>query len=226
MPCNSNTSQISKPPHLESPAPQPNSPFPWAHPDNQNTDCRDNNTRESKPQGCWDFLQNATNTTSHGFMQTATKPSAFLLSTKGLEMCTEILGSESGSSIDPSLDICSQHSSKIKPRKTKHTTSFPPPLTSIASGYGVKVQAHRGGGRLLISVVASSSSACRIFLKSEREHGRLRVFLHKDYYYRRSDHQLPENIKENGRKLRRNFKCGDESGNKNLTSLPLCVAFT
>ncbi|KAG6429148.1 hypothetical protein SASPL_107189 [Salvia splendens] len=207
----SRTSQISK--------------FSWAHPDNQSTGCPDSNMSSTKAIGCWDFLQNAKNTTTHGFKQTASNPSIFLLSNKGLDMCTEILGSESGSYIDPSFDICSdntqerQYSSNIKPReigkKTKQSSSFPPPLTSITS---VKVEAQRGGGRLVITVLASSS-ACSV----ERENGRLRVFLHKDYYYIRSDQR---SIKQSGRKIRRNYKCGDESGNKSLTSLPLCVAFT
>ncbi|XP_047961544.1 protein FANTASTIC FOUR 4-like [Salvia hispanica] len=220
----SRTSQISK--SWSKPDPEPYSTFSWAHPDNQNTGCPDSSMSSTKATGCWDFLQNGKNTTTtHGLKQTATNPSIFLLSTKGLDMCTEILGSESGSCIDPSFDICSdntqerQYSSNIKPReigkKTKQTSSFPPPLTSITS---VKVEAQRGGGRLVITILASSS-ACSV----ERENGRLRVFLHKDYYYIRSDQR---NNKESGRKIRRNYKCGDESGNKSLTSLPLCVAFT
>ncbi|KAL1550195.1 protein FANTASTIC FOUR 4-like [Salvia divinorum] len=217
MSSNSRTSQISK----SRWEPEPYSPFSWAHPDNQSTGCPDSNMSGTKATGCWDFLQKAKNTTTHGFKQTATQPSIFLLSTKGLDMCTEILGSESGSHIDPNLDICSdntqerQYSSSIKTQKTKQTSSFPPPLTSITS---VKVEAQRGGGRLVITVV-TSSSACSV----ERFNGRLRVFLHKDYYYSRSDQQ---NIKESGRKIRRNYKCGDESGNKSLSSLPLRVAFT
>lgn len=214
MSSNSSTTQTSKSKsHPEFPSPQI---------DNQNagySDCRASST------GCWDFLQ-----------QTVTKPSTFFLNTRSLEMCTEILGSESGSYIDPILDQGPHttqerqcYSSRIKPRKTqemckktKHITNFPPPLTSISSGYGVKVEAHRGGGRLVITAFVSSS-ACRIYLKSERENGRLRVFLHKEYYYRRSERQLAEKIKENGGKIRRNFKCGDESGSKNFTSLPLCL---
>ncbi|KAG6426889.1 hypothetical protein SASPL_111127 [Salvia splendens] len=221
MSSNSRTSQISK----SRWEPEPYSTVSWAHPDNQSTGCPDNNMNDTKATGCWDFLHNAKNTNTHGFKQAATNPSIFLLSTKGLDMCTEILGSESGSHIDPSLDIFSdntqerQYSSNIKPReigkKTKQTSSFPPPLTSITS---VKVEAQRGGGRLVITVLASSS-ACSV----ERKNGRLRVFLHKDYYYIPSDQR---NMKECGRKIRRNYKCGDESDNKSLTSLPLRVAFT
>ncbi|KAL8479980.1 hypothetical protein ACS0TY_026790 [Phlomoides rotata] len=96
-----------------------------------------------------------------------------------LEMCNEILGNESGSSIDPNLDEYSYLMSEnkscniIKQRKYfKKNGAFPPPLSSMNA---IKLEAHREGGRLVIT----ASNFCAIYFKTERENGRLRLFLLK-----------------------------------------------
>lgn len=211
--------------HASPLAPEPHSSLPWAQIDGKKTGHRDSSTSElQKSTGGWDFLQYGTKNAPRDF----TKLSTSLLTATGLEMCTEILGCETGCHSYPAPDNClhniqeRQCSSGIKPRKTreickkttKHGSGFPPPLTSISSG--VRVQARRGGGRLVITAFIS-----RLHFKSERENGRLRLFLHN---YRQSEQEfMAENIKENGGKIGCSFKCGDGSGSKNLTSLPVCV---
>ncbi|KAH6808397.1 hypothetical protein C2S51_029505 [Perilla frutescens var. frutescens] len=210
---------------LQTLSPEPHSPFSWTQTDDQKAGHRDSSTSGLNSTDYWNFSQHLANTT--------------LLNARSLEMCTEILGCETGTYIDPTTDKCLQTprerqcSATIRPRKTrdickkiKHVSSFPPPLTSISSGYGIKVQAHRGGGRLVITAFTSNSgNSGRIHFKSERENGRLRLFLHKDYG-RKSEQELVENIKENGGKVGCSFKCGDGSGSNKLTSLPICVAFS
>ncbi|XP_019197356.1 PREDICTED: protein FANTASTIC FOUR 3-like [Ipomoea nil] len=133
------------------------------------------------------------------------KRSASTLSTKSLEMCTESLGSETGSDISESVEefssllpekenspaaaaaaatekcyryreaFCSSSSSSSK--KSNRTGVFPPPLTSISGGDGVQVRPRREGGRLVITAVAVT--LCSSFFQAERSDGRLRLSLRK-----------------------------------------------
>lgn len=215
----------------------------------------ESNISGEKSIGCWNVVQALTNTSydcrqltnesKQVYVHPLSKLSTSSLSTRSLEMCTETLGSETGSSIDPNLNEYSYlelerqstiriNQPKIREfcKKIRYNSSFPPPLTSISGNNGVKVQTHREGGRLVIT--AFTFSACRIYFKAERKNGRLRLSLLKDYY-RHSEHELVESLKENGVKLRcksgggkpSTSRCNEDgSGRKKLPSLPVCVAFS
>lgn len=153
--------------------------------------------------GGWSFIQALANT-SHRRSQEAidndsvyvhplTKLSASRLSQKSLEMCTESLGSESGSTISDGTDeMFSLSAEDSTPRSSQRVGEFraakknvkrsvggfPPPLTSISGSNGcVKVRPHREGGRLVISAVTVTES--RNF-HVDRSDGRLRLRLVKE----------------------------------------------
>ncbi|KAE9463888.1 hypothetical protein C3L33_04100, partial [Rhododendron williamsianum] len=88
-------------------------------------------------------------------------------------MCTESLGSETGSDISESSDefppfspkIESSHSvGKLKSRDREFARklipdrSFPPPLTTISGSDSVQMRSHREGGRLVVKAVTVASS--------------------------------------------------------------------
>ncbi|KAJ0791211.1 putative The fantastic four family protein [Helianthus annuus] len=121
------------------------------------------------------------------------KRSASALSSKSLEMCTESLGSETGSDVSESGDeFCPIISLEERERlraiqKSKYRNfgrkvrrnDFPPPLTSISGSDGaVKVNHHREGGRLVIKAVSFSN--CGTSFQTERTNGRLRLSLLRD----------------------------------------------
>ncbi|KAF2325169.1 hypothetical protein GH714_024814 [Hevea brasiliensis] len=102
-----------------------------------------------------------------------------MLSEKSLEMCTESLGSETGSDGGESDEMALlslsnvNHESlreKSKFRETKRmmsrSTSFPPPLTSISGSTTVQVRPHREGGRLVLKAVSVSS--CQAYFRAEQ----------------------------------------------------------
>ncbi|KAE8692086.1 Mitochondrial Rho GTPase [Hibiscus syriacus] len=117
------------------------------------------------------------------------------LSEKSLEMCTEQLGSETGSEVSDCSDDVSLLSLETrmvtcdfipsKPRESPSTrkmshrsNSFPPPLTSISGSNGVRVKSHRENGRLVLEAV--SFPPCHSYFHAERSGGRLRLSLFKD----------------------------------------------
>nr|GMD22156.1 protein FANTASTIC FOUR 3-like [Ipomoea batatas] len=96
--------------------------------------------------------------------------SASTMNTKSLNMCTESLGSETGSDICESCCMDYEYSaspfllekqkySKSGFKKMKGKDSFPPPLTSISRLEGVQVQVRpfREEGRLVIKAVNITS---------------------------------------------------------------------
>ncbi|KAK9068997.1 hypothetical protein SSX86_013114 [Deinandra increscens subsp. villosa] len=109
------------------------------------------------------------------------------LSTKSLEMCTESLGSETGSEVSESGDeLCAisieerERLREIQKSKCRNFDrkirrfDFPPPLTSISgSDGGVKVRHHREDGRLVIKAVSFSN--CGTNFQAERTDGRLKL---------------------------------------------------
>ncbi|PSS14620.1 Protein FANTASTIC FOUR like [Actinidia chinensis var. chinensis] len=116
--------------------------------------------------------------------------SSSTLSMKSLEMCTESLGSETGSEISERSDELSLISYKTEnslfkqeskslefSRKLISTNSFPPPLSSISGSDSFRVRPHREGGRLVIKAVTVSSSDG--YFQMERVDGRLRLCLVK-----------------------------------------------
>ncbi|KAK9055779.1 hypothetical protein SSX86_026864 [Deinandra increscens subsp. villosa] len=127
------------------------------------------------------------------------KRSASALSTMSLEMCTESLGTETGSDVSESGDEFPWEEKERfggLPPRSKHlrfdrkmvshrrggggrNSNFPPPLTSInGSGGTVRVRPHREGGRLVIKAV--SLSDCGTKFEAERTNGRLSLFLLRD----------------------------------------------
>uniref|UniRef100_A0A803NAX0 FAF domain-containing protein n=1 Tax=Chenopodium quinoa TaxID=63459 RepID=A0A803NAX0_CHEQI len=149
--------------------------------------------------GGWSFLQTLTNPThisetvkegdkdkEKEYIHPLVKKSASVLSEKSLEMCTESLGSETGSIISDSGDelISSSFVSEfeksprmscvtmIKERSTS-SSSFPPPISTFRSGCsgGFQVESQRQDGRLVIKAVSvGTSQGC---FKAERTNGRL-----------------------------------------------------
>ncbi|XP_059632541.1 protein FANTASTIC FOUR 3-like [Cornus florida] len=119
---------------------------------------------------------------------------SFKLSDKSLDMCTENLGSETGTDIAESSSFSLSESDEesrnspareqLKSRQQQHVESskkvinsrkFPPPLTTMS---GLQVRSHREGGRLVIEAVETPSRpSC---FQAERSHGRLRLCFLKD----------------------------------------------
>lgn len=158
---------------------------------------------------CWSFIQqgllnnnNNINTrnvkeekTEEIYVHPLSKPSFSQLSTQSLEMCTEGLGSETGSNNDDEImaDLsclsCEIQSSTTstsnnnnntrrgkaipRPRKMEKQGSFPPPLTLISGSDGIKLRPHREDGRLVLKAVAFSH---KTHFRAERIDGRLKLF--------------------------------------------------
>ncbi|CAK9147068.1 unnamed protein product [Ilex paraguariensis] len=155
--------------------------------------------------GGWSFLQALTNKsynfkegngpngndTQKVYVHPLVKRSSSTLSPKSLEMCTESLGSETGSDNSESMDQLSSLSletenfrglqrsnSREFSKKLNRSGSFPPPLTSISGSDGVRVRPYREGGRLVLKAVSVPS--CNGHFQADRVNGRLRLSLLKD----------------------------------------------
>ncbi|KAL2320944.1 hypothetical protein Fmac_029913 [Flemingia macrophylla] len=148
--------------------------------------------------GCgWSFLQTLSHTCKtedQPYVHPAVKRSSSFLSEKSLEMCTESLGSETGSNGNESSDEVSLFSSKnTNASSTRHATTncnnnlkrvnracnLPPPLTTMNDLGGVQVRPRREGGRLILEAVASPSP--HTYFHAERGDGRLRLCLVESY---------------------------------------------
>lgn len=141
----------------------------------------------------WSFLKALENPTMHAnndvqndhvYVHPMTKRSSSALSTKSLEMCTESLGSETGSDISDTSD---EFHERVKIQKSKirnfdrkiRRNDFPPPLTSISgSDSTVRVNHHRENGRLVIKAVSLSN--CGTNFQTDRSNGRLKLSLLRD----------------------------------------------
>ncbi|KAK7277641.1 hypothetical protein RJT34_22656 [Clitoria ternatea] len=158
--------------------------------------------------GCnWSFLQSLSNI-SHSnkaesdsvYVHPAVKCSTSMLSARSLELCTESLGSETGSIASDSTHDMSLFSFESSPtlittttnntnnhnnnksnnnvavskRLKRDSTSFPPPLSSMGQ---VQVRSHREDGRLILEAVTCSSP--QPYFQVERGNGRLRLRLFK-----------------------------------------------
>ncbi|OIV92581.1 hypothetical protein TanjilG_07572 [Lupinus angustifolius] len=162
-----------------------------------------NTIHHSNPndQGGWNFLQplsnvsvtkdkeTTTTTTTTTYVHPQVKYySSVRLSPKSLELCTEKLGSETGTDERMENETESLYSSwRREQRKTSQVLraekvkgkNFPPPLTTIRGGSeGLKMRPHREEGRLVIEVTKVPSN-CSCF-QAERSHGRLRLSFLKD----------------------------------------------
>ncbi|KAL5059565.1 hypothetical protein RYX36_031169 [Vicia faba] len=164
------------------------------------------NKNDSKSS--WSFLQNLTKTENGNdkvYVHPTVKRSASMLSEKSLEMCTESLGSETGSNAGESSDDLSllsydarndlnnsnnnnnnknksnnNSTNKGVSRRVNRASNFPPPLTSITDFGGVHVRPHREGGRLILEAIASPSITP--YFHAERCDGRLRLSLVETVY--------------------------------------------
>ncbi|XP_022759725.1 protein FANTASTIC FOUR 1-like [Durio zibethinus] len=184
--------------------PAPNEPEPMPYNEEKNTTITNNKNNSSDcklignqntDMGGWSFLQslaNAKDSTERDkiYVHPLVKRSASTLSEKSLAMCTESLGSETGSEVSESSDdisllslqnvVCNPSKPReiLVTRKISRSSSFPPPLTSISGSNGVQVKSHRQGGRLVLQAV--TIPPCQSYFRAERSEGRLRLSLLKD----------------------------------------------
>ncbi|KAK8709584.1 hypothetical protein V6N13_060599 [Hibiscus sabdariffa] len=125
------------------------------------------------------------------------KRSLSAMSDKSLELCTENLGSETGSDdvIEDDNDVFSLSSSTNRQSKNRATWKqlelrhvlggkkatggdFPPPLTTISGSESIRVRPHRENGRLVIK--AEKAPCNNSIFRAERSNGRLRLCILKD----------------------------------------------
>lgn len=150
--------------------------------------------------GGWGFLLSLKKTEApqNVYVHPAQKHSSSMLTGKSLEMCTESLGSETGSdnasqnmdeldllSSENSNTCFSKHTSEPSKsnttvsRRMKRSNSFPPPLTSITDLGGVQVRPHREDGRLILEAVATPSvQPC---FQAQRSNGRLTLTMFQTF---------------------------------------------
>ncbi|KAK8511059.1 hypothetical protein V6N13_013470 [Hibiscus sabdariffa] len=114
------------------------------------------------------------------------------LSDRSLELCTENLGSETGSDdfLDDDDDIFSLSTSSNPPTSRQHISrrvlggkkalggDFPPPLTTISGAESVRLVPYRENGRLVIT--AEKAPYNNTIFRAERSNGRLRLSILKD----------------------------------------------
>ncbi|OIT38640.1 protein fantastic four 3 [Nicotiana attenuata] len=137
------------------------------------------------------------------------------LSAKSLELCTENLGSETGScdimdssifsssfsystienspsSIESSSSSTwSRNCNKSRTKKKNSCTKFPPPLTTIRGSNSLQFRPHREDGRLIIKAVESPLT--HNYLQAERSNGRLRLCFYKDGISNFEENEVTEN---------------------------------
>lgn len=143
---------------------------------------------ETRDSGGWNFVESLSNCSQSPKKTFNTEKfhPGLRLSQKSLELCTENLGSETGSDDTGDIDILSftsiesrsekssirRHGHVSLPKKT-NTRSFPPPLTTISGSNSIHVRPHREGGRLIIEAVEAPST--RSCFEAKRSHGRLQL---------------------------------------------------
>ncbi|KAE8676774.1 mitochondrial Rho GTPase 1-like [Hibiscus syriacus] len=162
------------------------------------------------------FLQslanaNGSNSTRNDkvYMHPLVKRSASMLSERSLEMCTENLGSETGSEVSESIDnvLLSKPRESSARKKTSRVNCFPPPLTSISGSNCVELKSLREGGRLVLQAVITPP--CNSYFHTERSEGRLRFSLFKDADASKVDDDKEEDREEVVQKH-------DEDGENNI----------
>ncbi|XP_016503794.2 protein FANTASTIC FOUR 3 [Nicotiana tabacum] len=154
---------------------------------------------ENEDVSNWSFMQMLNNSSSYQKNRSDTKEEVYIhLSTKlssssimntgSLEMCTEILGSETGSNyisesnMDEFFSDISRGVQRSKGRefkkRIKRTVTFPPPLTSISGMDRVQVRSYREGERLVLR--AARISTCSSYFQAGRANGTLKLSWLKD----------------------------------------------
>ncbi|CAM8973682.1 unnamed protein product [Rhodiola kirilowii] len=149
------------------------------------------NHRHDASGTSWSFLQALADTTHSPnqennaavYVHPLVKKTSSKLSEKSLEMCTESLGSETGSDImeanmiESSTKFDRKDSKIVGVAKTKREYNFPPPLTSISNS--VNMKAHRENGRLVMDAVVVAEGSNFSLFDAERIDGRLMLWLKK-----------------------------------------------
>ncbi|KAF5752300.1 hypothetical protein HS088_TW01G00208 [Tripterygium wilfordii] len=150
----------------------------------------------SPDYGGWNFIQPLSDTSkSSNEEPEVEKPYSppqikRTLCDKSLELCTENLGSETGS--EDCIFSMSSSDSKAgysptreqkKPRQVRssrkgNSQSFPPPLTTMSGSESIQLRPRREDGRLIIEAIKSPSTYN--YFQVDRSHGRLRLTLFKD----------------------------------------------
>ncbi|KAJ1433069.1 The fantastic four family [Sesbania bispinosa] len=162
--------------------------------ENSNHECDKKDTKANMEGHGWSFLQSLSNTSQNEdekvYVHPTIKRSSSVLSAKSLEMCTESLGSETGSNGSESNDEVSIFESSTRHNNNNTTNwvskrvnkacNFPPPLTSMTDFGGVHVRSHREGGRLILEAIASPSP--RPYFHAERGDGRLKLSLFEGHF--------------------------------------------
>lgn len=109
------------------------------------------------------------------YVHPLTKRRLSMLSDKSLEMCTESLGSETGSHVgDYYVSPATVQENEKKPKKLNRAQSFPPPLKST----GLQVRPRREEGRLVLEAVTTAE--WNSIFHVERSEGRIRVEMVRD----------------------------------------------
>ncbi|CAN8306376.1 unnamed protein product [Cochlearia groenlandica] len=140
------------------------------------------------------------------------------LNEKSLEMCTESLGTETGSESGDDLSLLALEATttprvpstnlQVKKPKTSRYNSFPPPIKFVkGSKYNRMVRSLGEDGRLVVQVISVSYPPDRCFV-AERCEGRLRLSLSNESSLLSHNH---EGEAEEGK-----------SGNKMLSKLSRC----
>ncbi|KAK7285364.1 hypothetical protein RJT34_20133 [Clitoria ternatea] len=166
-----------------------------------NHECDKNDTI---PNSGWCFLQALTNKKTEEdqvYVHPTVKRSSSVLTEQSLQMCTESLGSETGSNASDNIDdislfssdtntfpltqittttIARDNNTSFESRRVNRACNFPPPLTSITDFGGVHVMPRREGGRLIMEAFPSPSP--RRYFHAERGDGRLRLCLFESYF--------------------------------------------
>uniref|UniRef100_A0A7N0ZY49 FAF domain-containing protein n=1 Tax=Kalanchoe fedtschenkoi TaxID=63787 RepID=A0A7N0ZY49_KALFE len=159
---------------------------------------------DSPNVGVWSFLQTPPSITTAEtpsekrlqgpYVHPSTKHSSSWLSDRSLNMCTENLGSETGSefiensifssSSSSSLSLAACENDKIPVKREQQQArnrqvherkkQFPPPLTTMRGPDAILVRAHREDGSRLV-LRASRTPAKRSCFQVDRSNGRLRL---------------------------------------------------
>lgn len=205
---------------LKSPLPKSNShPSALVHLNNGGSSCKSQENTDVgwsffKPLGNLSCGENAESDVVYVHPRLAR---CRFMNEKSLAMCTESLGSESGSeSISDCISLFSAEGNSVgsremeserisceRKKKMSRLTSFPPPLSSISgSAGGVKVmRSHRESGRLVLEAVTLPFNHIYKF-HAERSEGRLRLSLVK--------HRAPESDKEEAKEEDDQFHVEEE----------------
>ncbi|KAG2279907.1 hypothetical protein Bca52824_051127 [Brassica carinata] len=151
----------------------------------------------------WSFLQSlSSGSSSSSSLKTTSsekektyvqRPSSSrTLSDESLALCTENLGSETGSDVTDVEDLFSLSVSDVQTKKLKVTSTetrsikikkgcpsdLPPPLTSMRGSQCIQMRPHREDGRLVMT--ATKAPPLNRCFQADRSNGRLRLSILKD----------------------------------------------